>query len=88
MDENNLVQQLLDMIAQKDKIIAELAQAVAKTQVSHPAPPVVYNDIPLYIPEEEQDIRYAYENDLITKQQMEEMLENLNFANSEITIDG
>ena len=88
MDELNITSQLIEMINQKDRLIAELVQAITKIQVSQPVPPVPYEQMPLYVPEEEQDIDYLLKNRMIDTKEAEEMLQNLDFANTEITIDG
>lgn len=45
------------------------------------------SSVPLYLNESEEDIEYAFRNELIDKDQYEDMLKQLEFDNTEITFD-
>ena len=70
--------------------IAELrgnldAMTLLLTKADSPIAPV--SSQPLYLNEQEEDIEYAFKNELIDKDTYEDMLAQLQFDNTEITFD-
>lgn len=57
-----------------------------KLQLEATKPKTVKNQ-PLYLNETEEDIEYAYKNELINKAEYEDMLRQLEFDNTNITFD-
>lgn len=70
--------------------IAELRgqlQVLRQPMVESTSPVPVIASQPLYLNEQEEDIEYAFKNDLIDKATYEDMLAQLQFDNTEITFD-
>lgn len=63
--------------------IADLREELASRPEKRPA----ISSGPLYLNEQEEDIEYAFKNELIDKQTYEDMLAQLQFDNTEITFD-
>lgn len=86
-----------DMIRERELVIRELADRLeasinkrkeleAKVEELTPKPRPISSQ-PLYLNETEEDIEYAFKNELIDKDQYEDMLRQLEFDNTEITFD-
>lgn len=52
-----------------------------------PVPPITFSRQPLYLSEEQEDIQYQYDHDLIDLDQYRSMLRELEFENAEIQLD-
>ena len=65
--------------------IAEL-RGVIQILKAPPEVPAIASQ-PLYLNEQEEDIQYAFDNELIDKATYEDMLKQLEFDNTEITFD-
>lgn len=59
---------------------------ILKAEVKNLTPKPIKNH-PLYLNETEEDIEYAFKNELIDKDQYEDMLRQLEFDNTDITFD-
>lgn len=64
---------------------SEYGRLLESIPASAPVPPISRQ--PLYLTEEQEDIEFAYANDMIDKATYEDMLTQLAFDNSEITYD-
>lgn len=72
---------LTEQLRQQEGEIVEL-----KLKIESLTPKPIKNQ-PLYLNESEEDIEYAYRNELINKDQYEDMLRQLEFDNTNITFD-
>lgn len=84
------IQPLLDLIVKQNEQIIELARIVGELRSQEPAPiavvPQAMRQYPLYVPESEEDARALYDAGEITKDQLQETLQELEFFNSSITV--
>lgn len=85
-----IVKALLEQLAQANATIVELSKVIAdsKQAVSTPVwvEPPQWSPLPLHVPESEEDARAKYEAGEITKDQLQEVLTDLEFYNAEISI--
>lgn len=58
-----------------------------ETIKEEPVKEVTFSSQPLYLNEDEEDIQYAVDNELIDAASAEDMLRQLQFENAEITLD-
>lgn len=89
----DLIEAARVIVAQKDSKIQALELVIEQLQReldeamprTRPAPPI--SSAPLYLNEQEEDIEYAFKNNLIDLATYEDMLAQLRFDNTEITFD-
>lgn len=81
-----LEKRLSESHAHVERLTKELAELKFEFENSKSKTPPISSQ-PLYLSETEEDIDYAYRNELIDKDQYEDMLRQLEFDNSEITFD-
>lgn len=83
------IQPLLDLIAKQNEQIIELSKVIADLK-AQPAPepviPTPVRQYPLYVPESEEDARALHAAGEITKEQLEGVLQELEFFNNDITV--
>lgn len=82
-DREALLLEMADRLEKRNQAIKDLQ---VKLENSIPKPPAIRSE-PLYLNETEEDIEYAYRNELINKAQYEDMLKQLEFDNTQITFD-
>lgn len=85
-----IVKALLEQLAQANATIVELSKLIADAK---PAPFVepayvapAWGALPLHVPESEEDARARFEAGEIDRQQLEEVLKDIEFYNAEITV--
>ncbi|MDE2105448.1 MAG: hypothetical protein KGL39_49935 [Patescibacteria group bacterium] len=84
-----LVPALLQLISKQAEQIIELSRVVAEHRVAPEPEPVVLTPTrpyPLHVPETEEDARAAYESGAITREQLQDVLKEIEFFNAEITV--
>lgn len=82
-----IVKALLEQLAQANATIVELSKIIADSKKDEPVyAPAVWSPLPLHVPETEEDARARYEAGEITKDQLQEVLTDLEFYNAEISI--
>lgn len=82
-----IVKALLDQNAKLTEHIVELSKEIARLQAPVPVyEPTIVRQFPLHVPESEEDARAAYEAGEINKEQLEEVLREVQFYNDEITV--
>lgn len=74
-------EELATRLEKRNARIKELEEAL---EAAKPKP---ISNQPLYLNETEEDIEYAFRNELIDKDQYEDMLKQLEFDNTQITFD-
>lgn len=75
-----------DLTEQRNRLQQELLEAKLQIESLQTKPEPIRSQ-PLYLNETEEDIEYAYRNELINKAQYEDMLKQLEFDNTQITFD-
>lgn len=68
-----------------DRLQADLIEA--KLTIENLSKPKTVKNRPLYLNETEEDIEYAFKNELISRHEYEDMLRQLEFDNTDITFD-
>ncbi len=83
-----IVKALLEQLAQANATIVELSKLLAEVKKPEPyfEPPVISRQYPLYVPESEEDARAAFAAGDITKEQLQGVLDEIEFFNNEITV--
>lgn len=84
-----IVNRLLDLIEKKDQQIERLTNRLVELTMPYSAHirstlPSMEAVTPVYMSEDEQDLQAAYEARLITKSELEDKLQELQFMNTEI----
>lgn len=85
----DIVKALLEQLAQANATIVELSKVIADTKpvpVVETVVPPMWGALPLHVPESEEDARARYEAGEIDKQQLEEVLRDIEFYTAEITV--
>lgn len=88
--ERDLVLAAKTIVSHKEAQISALQAQIAELReelASRPARKESISSAPLYLNEQEEDIEYAFKNELIDKETYEDMLAQLQFDNTEITFD-
>lgn len=84
-DKINTANNRINLISiENENLSNEVIQLKLKLEAATPKP---VSNQPLYLNENEEDIEYAYRNELINKEQYEDMLRQLEFDNTNITFD-
>lgn len=65
----------------------ELARYEQAAQDPTPEPEIKFSAQPLYLSEEQEDIQYQYDHDLIDLDQYRSLLKELEFENAEVQLD-
>lgn len=86
MEQTEVVSRLLEANLELTKQVVELSKALSQAQA--PASPVQMelSRDPLWMPESEEDALHALNNGLINKSEYEDVLKEIGFFNSEITV--
>lgn len=84
------VSELLQLIVKQNEQIIELSKIIADLRQNDPPPflpePTPQRTYPMHVPEDEEDARIAYERGDITREQLQEVLREVEFFNNEITV--
>lgn len=87
VDNNNeVIKALLENQRELVKQILELTRLVTGVQNPSYPVPMTHSKDPLMMPENEEDAHYLLKNGLIDKKEFEDILQELKFYNSEITV--
>lgn len=83
------LQPLLDIIAKQNEQIIELSRIIAESKKPEPVveyEPTPIRTYPMHVPETEEDARALHEAGVIGDAQLEEVLRELEFFNTSVTV--
>ena len=83
-----IVKALLEQNAKLTEHIVELSKELARVseQPVYVQPEPMFRQFPLHVPESEEDARAAFEAGDITRDELQEVLKEVEFYNHEITV--
>jgi hypothetical protein len=94
-DRENLIRAASLLLSVRDQQIANLQYALSDAQQAlyrfadktEPEPAIKMSNQPLYLSEDQEDIQWQYDQDLINLKQYQALMKELDFQNSEVQFD-